>query len=206
MASNKDRKEKVTKQEFRPLVAPETKFKPAKELFNGYEIEKRWVLMTIEEDHTKQKNALKIYNDALEKGEKYQQGYIKDFQIAIEMLQALGIKLNEFQPNTVRLRRTPKQFILTLKDRKETKKREVEWELDKKVFLHYWKHTKGSRVYKTRWETVVKKKTVVFDAFTDRILLMAEIEVSDESELENLPKLGMDVTGIKEWTNKSLSR
>lgn len=200
------KEKKTTKPEFRPLVEPGSKFKPVKELFNGYEIEKRWVLMTIEEDHTKQKNALKIYNDALEKGEKYEQGYIKDFQIAIEMLGALGIKLKEFQPNTVRLRKTPKQYILTLKDRKETKKREVEWELDKKTFFAYWKYTKGARVSKTRWETKVKKNTVVFDAFTDRILLMAEIEVSDESLLDGLPKLGMDVTGIKEWTNKSLSR
>ena len=75
------------------------------------------------------------------------------------MLEELGIVLNEFRPNTVRLRKTPEMYILTLKDRKETKRREVEWELDRKTFMNYWKHTKGARVRKVRLEKENAKKS-----------------------------------------------
>jgi len=192
---------------FRSFLDSDNKFKPVRELFNGFEIEKRWVVMTVEEDHSKKKNGLVIYNEVLETGQIYEQGYIKDMDIARTMLEELGIVLNEFRPNTVRLRRTPEMYILTLKDRKETKRREVEWELDRKTFMNYWKHTKGARVRKVRLEKEVKGgHLAVFDAFTDRFLLLAEIEVQDESMMKNLPNLGMDVTGQKPWTNKSLAK
>lgn len=193
--------------EHRPLIDPTSKFKPVKELYNGWEIEKKFVLATIEEDHTKNKNALTLYNEALEKGTAIRQGYIKDFSVAHEMLEALGIALTEdFKPNTVRLRQYGTQYILTLKDKKETKRKEVEWELDPKIFKKYWKHTKGSRVEKKRHIKTLKGFEVEYDAFTDRFLLLAEIEVQDEKQLTKVPKLGMDVTNNNQWSNKNLSR
>lgn len=133
---------------FRPLIKPDSKMKPLKQIFAGYEIEKRQLLCTKEEDHTKRKNALTTYNEVLEHGTEIKQGYIKDIQKAVEILTQLGISLNEFKPNTIRFRKYGTKYILTLKDRKDTKKREVEFKLSRTQFLKYWPLTKGSRIYK----------------------------------------------------------
>jgi CYTH domain-containing protein len=191
---------------FRPLVTESNKFPPVKQIYNGYEIEKRFVVMTVEEDFTKNQNGKILYDEVLSKGTTIEQGYITDIQRAKEVLDELGIDL-DFRPTTIRLRKFGTQHILTVKDRKETKKREVEWELDPKVFRKYWKETKGARVYKKRLEREVKGFTVEYDAFTDRFLLLAEIEVDSEKDLAKCPKISkMEVTGQKQWTNKTLSK
>lgn len=189
----------------RPLVTENTTFEPMKQIYAGFEIEKRFLLLTHEEDTSKGKNGLEIYNEVLEKGTTIKQGYIMDIQRAKEILDELGIEL-DFKPNTIRFRQYGSQYILTCKDRKETKKREVEWELSRTQFNKYWPETKGSRVTKKRLEKKIKKRLVEIDAFTDRLLLIAEIEVQDESEMDKLPKLGMDITGNKKWSNKALSK
>lgn len=191
----------------RPLVNPKTKFQPVKQIYSGWEIEKKFVLATVEEDHTKNKNALAKYGEVLEKGTPIKQGYIKDFGIAQELLESFGIELTEdFKPNTVRLRQYGSQYILTLKDKKETKRKEVEYELGKKQFNTYWKHTKGARVEKKRLIKKLKGFDIEYDAFTDRFLLLAEVEVKTEEELKKVPKLGMDVTNNNQWSNKALAR
>ena len=205
MAKTKDKKKKASKEpEFRSLLGSDNKFKPLKEVYNGFEIEKRWVIMNKEEDYSKAKNGVILYDDALRKGVQIIQGYV-EMDAAVDMVAELGITV-EFKPNTVRLRSFDgKQFILTLKDKKAEKRREVEWELDKKTFQKYWKLTKGRRVRKTRYTKEVKGNKIEFDAFTDRFLLMAEIEVMDEKLLDGLPKLGLDVTTDSSWTNKKLA-
>lgn len=190
---------------FRPLITENTKFQPVKQIYNGFEIEKRFLLMTKEEDTSKNKNGLEIYNEVLEGGTIIKQGYIMDIQRAKDILDELQIEL-DFKPNTIRFRQYGKDFILTVKDRKDTKKREVEWELSKKQFNTYWPETQGNRVEKKRLVKTIKKHKVEIDAFTDRFLLIAEIEVSDEAMMDKLPKLGMDITGNKNWSNKALSK
>jgi CYTH domain-containing protein len=194
-------------QNFRPLVSENNKLKPLKQLYSGYEIEKKWVLATKEEDHTKNKNALERYNEVLESGTKISQGYIKDFDKARQLIEELGISLSpEFKPNTVRLRDYGGQYILTFKDKKETKTRELEFELERKTFKKWWPETKGSRVEKKRLRKKIKGFMVEFDAFTDRFLLLAEIEVTKEEDLKKCPALGMDVTNQSNWSNKALSK
>lgn len=201
---------------FRPFISPDSKIAPLKQVFAGYEIERRQVLMTMEEDHTKRKNALVTYNEVLENGVLIDQGYIKDIPTAAEVLNELGINLNEFKPNTIRLRRfgpgykikniSPYRYILTLKDRKAEKKREVEFKLSKAQFDKYWPKTEGGRVQKKRLKKKMRGYEFEIDAFTDRILLIAECEVDDEKEMAGVPTLGMEVTNNKLWTNKTLSR
>lgn len=190
---------------FKPLVAESNKFKPLKQIYSGYEIEKRWVIRTIETDYTTVKNSLHLYNEVLEKGTLVYQGYIKDIQVAKKMLREMGI-IPAFKPNTIRLRRWGNKYILTLKDRKQVKKREVEWELDKKMFYKYWPLTKGARVKKVRYIKVQKGLEVTHDAFIDRFLLIIEIEVKTKEALDKLPTMGMDVTGISSWANKNLAK
>lgn len=195
---------KEKKPEFRTLLGSENKLKPLKELYAGFEIEKRFLLLTPEEDTSKGKNGITIYNEVLEKGKNIKQGYIKDIQRAKEILDELGIAL-DFKPNTIRFRQYGSKRILTVKDRKETKKREVEWKLSKTQFNKYWPETKGARIYKKRLEKRIKGWLVEIDAFVDRFLLIAEIEVEKKKDLKKVPNLGMDITGNKKWTNKSLS-
>lgn len=190
---------------FRPLITENTTFKPVRQIYSGFEIEKRYLLLTPDEDTSKKKNGQQIYNEVLESGTPIEQGYVKDIQVAKEVLDNLGIEL-DFKPNTIRVRKYGKDYILTVKDRKELKKREVEWELSKKQFQDIWALTKGARVTKKRLIKKIKGHTVEIDAFTDRFLLIAEIEVTDESQLEGLPKLGMDITGNKAFSNKALSK
>jgi len=177
-----------------------------KQIFAGFEIEKRFLILSVEEDFTKNQSGSKLYNEVLEKGTPIEQGYITDMVRAREVLEELGIEL-DFRPNTIRFRRYGSQCILTVKDRKETKKREVEWELDPKVFKKYFKETKGARVYKKRLVKNIKGFDVEYDGFVDRYLLLGEIEVDDEKQLAKVPKLSTaDITGQKQWTNKSLSK
>lgn len=199
------KKAEVSAPSHRPLVAEGNKLPPTKEIYNGFEIEARYMLLSTKEDYTKQKNGIELYDRTLQKGDKIEQGYILELFKAKDMLDELGIAV-DFSPNTVRLRKYGSTYILTLKDRKATKRREVEWELDKKTFYKYWPLTKGARVYKTRHITKVKNHEITFDAFTDRFLLLAEIEVSDETILPTLPRIGNEITGQKEWTNKSLAK
>lgn len=201
---------------FRPLIDPNSKLIPLKQLFAGYEVEKKQVLATKEEDHTKKKNSLVFYNETLEAGVSIEQGYIKDIYQAVDMLKELGIVPNEFKPNTIRLRRfgegykekgiSPTKYVLTLKDKKETKTREVEFKLSKDQFDKYWPLTHGARVQKKRMKKEIKGFEFEIDAFTDRFLLLAECEVTDEAELIKVPKLGMDVTNNNTWSNKALSK
>jgi CYTH domain-containing protein len=200
----KTTKKKKPELGFRSLVSEGSR-KPLRQIYNGFEIEKRWVVLTVEDDHSKQKNGVQLYSKALENGDAYEQGYIMDMDAARGVVEELGIQV-EFQPNTVRLRKTPSMYILTLKDKKETKRREVEWELDKRTFLKYWPLTKGHRVTKRRFITKNKGFEIIMDAFTDRYLLMCEIEVKDEALLDKLPKMGFEVTGDSSWTNKKLAK
>lgn len=216
--NKKSERPKLTEEElgFRPLVNPDSKLKPMKQIFAGYEIEKRQILLTIEKDYTKQKNALTFYNETLEHGVLINQGYVKDLPEAAAILQELGVELNEFKPNTVRLREfgpgfkskkvSKYPYVLTLKDRKETKKREVEFKLSKSQFDKYWPSTEGARVQKKRMRKKIKGFTFEMDAFTDRILFIAETEVNHEKDLKKVPNIGMDVTNDSRWSNKSLSR
>lgn len=203
---------------FRALVKDTSKFKPLKQVFAGFEIEKRQLLATVEKDHSKRGNAPVIYDEILRDGVLIDQGYVKDIQQAVKLMKSLKIELNieDFKPNTIRLRRfgpgykkkkiSPFRYILTLKDRKETKKREVEFKLSEEQFEKYWPWTEGARVQKKRLKKKIKGFTFEFDAFIDRYLLIVECEVKKEKDMEEVPKLGMDITHLKDWSNKALSR
>jgi CYTH domain-containing protein len=205
-----------TTTDFRPLINPNSKTKPMKQIFAGFEIEKRQVLLTKEKDHTKKGNGLEFYNEVLEDGVLIEQGYIKDISKVLPILKQLGVELNDFKPNTIRLRKfgeghrdkkiSKYPYVLTLKDRKETKKREVEFRLKESHFNKWWPLTEGARVYKKRLKKKIKGYTFELDAFVDRILFIAECEVDKEEEMEGVPKIGMDVTNQKNWSNKCLSK
>ena len=205
-----------TQTEFRPLIDPSSKIKPVKEFFIGEEIEKKFILQTIEQDYTKNKNGITLYDEVLKEGVTIDQGYVRDIQVAVVILQELGISLNDFKPNTIRLRQfgvgfktkgvSKHRYVLTLKDKKPTKTREAEFKLTQEQFDKYWPHTKGARVHKKRMLKTIRKHSFELDAFMDRFLLIAECEVEKQELLEKVPVLGNDVSNDKNWSNKSLAK
>lgn len=211
-----DKKTKAPQEQMRPLIDESSKVQPLKQIYNGFEIEKRQVLLTVEQDHSKKGNAISIYNDILKEGVEIHQGYVKDINMAVEMLNELGVVLKDFKPNTIRLRKfgpgfkdkgiSKCKYVLTLKDKKETKKREVEFKLSPTQFEKFWPQTEGARVHKKRMRKTIKGFDFELDAFLDRILLIIECEVSDEAEIDKVPTMGMDITNQKNWSNKALSK
>jgi len=79
-------------------------------------------------------------------------------------------------------------------------------EIDKELFLEYWEHTEGKRVEKIRYEMQYLGNTVEIDYFTDRDLILAEIEVASEEDANSLEPLGKDVTLDKKYKNANLAR
>lgn len=201
---------------FRPLIESSSKIAPVKQIYLGAEIEKKFILLTIEEDYTKNKNGMTLYDEALKEGVTIWQGYIKDIQEAVVVLQELGINLNEFKPNTIRLREfgpgfktkgvSKYRYVLTLKDKKPGKTREAEFRLSEEQFNKYWPKTQGARVTKKRMNKVIRKHNFEIDAFIDRFLLIAECEVDEPEQLEKVPVLGNDVSNDKNWSNKALAK
>lgn len=201
---------------FRPLIDPSSKLKPVKQIFIGEEIEKKFILLTIEQDYTKNKNGMTLYDEVLKEGVTIDQGYVKDIQEAVVILQELGISLNDFKPNTIRLREfgvgfktkgiSKYRYVLTLKDKKPGKTREAEFRLNQEQFEKYWPKTKGARVYKKRMIKTIRKHNFELDAFMDRFLLIAECEVEKQEMLEKVPVLGNDVSNDKNWSNKALAK
>ncbi len=82
---------------------------------------------------------------------------------------------------------------------------EAEARMIEELFNEAWPKTKGKRVYKARLEVPYFSKTLEVDVFTDRNLILAEIEVASREELERLVAPGKDVTDDKRYKNKNLA-
>lgn len=187
--------------------APQSSPHILEEIKNGYEIEKRWILMDSGEDFTTQKNALSLYDRVLQNGVPIIQGYLIDS--GAELFMEIGVEL-EKSPSTVRLRKFGDDYILTTKTKELEDSRKMvierEWRISRELFHKYWPLTANNRVTKKRLETKLKKRPVTLDAFTDRFLLMAEVEVNSAEEIFDLPDYGKDVTGDPLYSNKAISK
>jgi CYTH domain-containing protein len=181
---------------------------------NGFEIEKRWLVVDRHLDYSKLGIGFELYDEVLSKGRVIEQGYIKqlkDKQSVIDLLELENLSISENKvelPNMLmRVRRIDNQeYELTLKNTAPVKQREIEFKLTPGEFKELWRLTKGARVYKKRADIKRDKFMVTYDAFIDRLLLIAEIEVGRVSNLKLLPKIGLDVTGKEEWSNKNLAK
>lgn len=137
-------------------------------------------------------------------GKPIRQGYMP-IRKGMDLAQELGLKI-DFRIEEARLREIAGNFYLTLKSAGDFSRDEIEREILEKVFNEYWPYTEGRRVEKIRLELPHDSHTVELDLYTDRDLILAEVETLTITEAEELRPIGLDVTAVKKYKNKNLAK
>ena len=152
-----------------------------------------------------------LRKDVLVNGGFIEQGYLH-LGIGMEIARKLGLVLN-FEPDSARLRKQGERkrcgkykFYFALKSKGHGSRDEEEPEITPELFSEYWSQTRGERVEKVRLDVPYKGYVLQIDVFTDRDLILAEIEVGTEEELNCLEPVGLDVTEDKKYKNQHLAK
>jgi adenylate cyclase len=115
-----------------------------------------------------------------------------------------------------RLRREEDQdgavrYYRTVKLGDGVERTELEDETDERTFRHLWELTEGRRLKKRRYVVPHGDDMWEIDAFTDRPLVLAELEL-DRADAKVIipgwlkPVLVREVTDERQYTNRSLAR
>lgn len=176
----------------------------------GKEIEKKYLLRENGINHTTEA-FYKLYDSVedLEKqvrenGKFIRQGYLS-IEAGINLAKILGMQFS-FEPSEIRLREKAGSYYLTLKGAGDLVRDELEKPIPWLVFDNSWDSTYGSRVEKYRLKIPYNNFSIEFDVYTDRNLMMAEIETPSIEIAESLKPLGKDVTNDPRYKNKNLAR
>jgi adenylate cyclase len=110
-----------------------------------------------------------------------------------------------------RSRRGEIRYFRTIKGGTGVERIEIEEETDQRVFDHLWQLTDGRRVRKRRYLVPQGRDLWEIDEFTDRVLVLAELELERASQQVTIPPwlspvLVRDVTDEREYTNLALAR
>ena len=115
-----------------------------------------------------------------------------------------------------RLRRQRSQngttrYFRTMKLGSGVERIEMEDETDQRTFDHLWLLTEGRRLRKRRYLVPNGADTWEIDEFTDRVLVLAELEIDAAHAVISFPHwltptLVREVTDEPEFTNSSLAR
>ncbi len=174
------------------------------------EIEKKYLIMENEIIYFTEvlrqlyPSILSLKADVAHHGKFIKQGYLP-LGTGSELSDLLGIKV-DFKPTEARLRDKSGTTYFTLKGNGGLIRNELEVKVTQEVFDKYWSKTSGQRVEKVRLSKPFGDYTIEIDVYTDRDLIVAEIEVPTEQEAEKLKPLGKDVTTDKNYKNKNLAR
>ncbi|MCK5043631.1 hypothetical protein KAR52_01350 [Candidatus Pacearchaeota archaeon] len=145
-----------------------------------------------------------LKEDVIRNGKSIRQGYLS-LESGSELSDNLGMDV-DFNPSEARLRDKSGILYFTLKDCGGLSRNELEVKVDQNTFDKYWPRTEGKRVEKIRLNKSFEGHTAEIDVYSDRNLIVAEVEVSTLQEAERLSLLGKDVTSNKEYKNKNLAR
>lgn len=176
----------------------------------GEEIERKYVIREKALDYAKgalfqlYESVDSLINDVFEHGKHIRQGYLPE-NIGIELAARLQMSV-DFDPKEARLRDKDGKFYFTLKGEGGLSRPELETEITPKLFDKYWLRTGGRRVEKVRLRTPYQGYVVEMDVYTDRDLIVAEVEVPIFADAEGLAPLGKDVTKDSKYKNKNLAR
>ena len=102
-------------------------------------------------------------------------------------------------------------YVRTVKYGAGLHREEIEETLAAELFWQEWPRTAGARVYKRRYTVPVGNLTWEIDVYTDRDLVLAEVELPAVSSPVSLPPwleavLVREVTTEPEYRNKNLAR
>jgi CYTH domain-containing protein len=103
------------------------------------------------------------------------------------------------------------RYFRTVKIGSGVERIELEDETDQRIFDHLWVLTEGCRLRKRRHIVAHGEDTWEIDEFTDRELVLAEIELTSADAPVAIPSwlepvLVREVTDEREYTNRSLAR
>lgn len=141
---------------------------------------------------------------ALETGEKIKQGYL-ELELGEILANKWGISF-KFKPIETRLRKQNNNYIFTIKGAGGLTRDEENKQIGSGLCDKYWEKTLGKRVEKVRLKREHSGQTIEIDFYTDRDLIMAEIEFSDENSARAFPKIGKDVTENDKYKNRNLAK
>lgn len=145
-----------------------------------------------------------LKEDVLANGKQIKQGYMP-IKIGENIADILGLDV-EFEPKEARLRDKAGKYFFTMKGEGGLVRNEIEYEIDQSMFNDYWNHTKGNRVEKFRLKRPYQGFEIEIDVYTDRDLIVAEIEVPTTEDAFSLIAIGKDITEDKRYKNKNLAK
>lgn len=174
------------------------------------EYEYKYLLMKDGKDFTTKDVLTKLYPslDALCRdminGTPIHQGYLPA-EKASEIMKAIDLTL-DFKPVEARLRNKGGELTFTLKGDGGFSRDETEVEIPYELFNKYWPWTKGHRVEKIRLKKEFGKYDIEIDFYTDRSLIVAEVEVPNSEVGKDVLAIGADITTDEFYKNKNLAR
>jgi adenylate cyclase len=145
-----------------------------------------------------------LKKESAQSGSRIKQGYLP-IEKGLELAQRACMSI-DFSPVEARIRRKDGVFYLTLKGSGTLARDELETKIPAHLFGQYWPLTEGRQVEKLRLTKTILDCVVEFDVYTDRELILAEIELRAEQETAKMPNLGKDVTNDPGYKNRNLAR
>jgi CYTH domain-containing protein len=145
-----------------------------------------------------------LAREIFQKGKKIRQGYL-DLNKGTDLAKMLNMNV-DFEPKEARLRDKAGSFYFTLKGDGTLSRSELEKEITSEIFNEHWPETDGKRIEKFRLKKPYQEYQAEFDIYTDRNLIIVEIEVPTTAEALRLIALGKDVTDDKRYKNKNLAK
>lgn len=143
-------------------------------------------------------------------GNTIRQGYLDIASLEGELLEIR--KAVKFTPVEARLRSEgvrldgKTEYKFTLKGKGDLARNEHEVAISQSIFQHYWSRTLGRRVLKDRLKVPYNGQEIEFDRYSDRNLVIAEIEFQSREIADSFPALGDDITNDIRYKNKNLAR
>jgi CYTH domain-containing protein len=175
----------------------------------GQEIEKKYL---IREDgiNYMAKLLLETYasvdvlkEEVIQNGKVIRQGYLQ-LDLGLELSKLLDMSVN-FEVNEARLRNEGKKFYFTIKGFGSLTRNELEVEIEESFFDEFWAKTEGKRIEKIRLKKLFEELILEIDVYTDRDLIIAEVEVATAQDAEKICSFGKDVTLDYKFKNKNLA-
>lgn len=178
--------------------------------FMAKEIEKKFLLRENGISYVSEKlqtiypSVEELKKDVLKRGNVIRQGYLSLIN-GRELSDLLKLEV-DFSFSEARLRDRNGKFYFTLKGDGGLSRNELEMELEESCFNNFWLLTENKYIEKVRLDILYQRHTLEIDVYTDRDLIVAEIEVSSSEEANSLSVLGLDVTENPKYKNRNLAK
>ncbi len=169
----------------------------------GKEIERKFLIEEDGEDFSTEAMN-KLYNK-IQKEDwiETRQGYLSE-ELGKTLAEELDLEYS-FEPAEYRLRDRDGELSFTIKGKGGLDRSEKEKRIGRELFQNYWPNTEGSRIHKTTVYIPYQGFEAEIDFYTDRDLIVAEVETPTEEEAEAIEPLGKDITQEKSYKNRNMA-